>query len=71
MSSKINTTYVSSAVGGPYRWESRITVIEETEKGLKFRREHSMHNGETMFLDWKSLESSHWVEEEYINEFRI
>lgn len=71
MSQRINTTYVSKLVTGPGQWESRITVIEESEKGLKFRREHPMHNGETLFLDWKSIEGSNWVEQEYINEFRI
>jgi hypothetical protein len=40
---------------------SSIKVVEVQEKGFRFRRCHSYHNGEEFFLSKEALCKSQWV----------
>ena len=55
--------FVSSHQKGSAQWDSRMTVLEVTEKGVKFLRDHPLYaQNPECFLDWVSLtEKSSWV----------
>ena len=59
----VGSIFVSGQVVNPLAaWNGRITCIETSDRGFKFRREHPYYNGEIFVLDQGKLDESFWIE---------
>lgn len=50
---------------------SRIVATEVGEKGVKFLRVHPYHNGESFFLSFEQLNTSHWIKLEVPDDLKV
>lgn len=63
----IGTAFISSEIDSPKTaWESRMTVIGHSEKGIVFQKEHPCHTKDgvkgTVTLNEEGLEKSLWIQ---------
>jgi len=58
----VGAIFISGQIQNPIvAWKGRITCVDLTDRGFKFRREHPYYDGETFVLDQGKLDESLWV----------